>query len=84
MYMSFATVEWKIIFRDSGSMSQSTLISNRYVGAGVLGGTLDLMMESVLVALIKLVLVELMISSIIPCWLIMMRGGCDMSNTIPR
>ena len=29
MYMSFATVEWKIIFRDSGSRSESTLISNR-------------------------------------------------------
>ena len=43
--MSFATVEWKIIFRDSSSRSESTLISNRSVGAGVLGGTFDLMLN---------------------------------------
>ena len=50
-------------------------MSNKYGVAGVLVGTLDLMLEFVLVAVFTLVLVELMISSIMPCWLMRMNGS---------
>ena len=59
-------------------------MSNKYGAAGVLEGTLDLMLEFVFVTVFTLVLVELIISSIIPCWLIMMKGGWDRSKSIPR
>ena len=63
IYVSLAPVEWKIICSGSGSRTESVFMSNKYGAAGVLGGTLDL----VVVAVFTLVLVELTISSIIPC-----------------
>ena len=84
MYISLATVEWKIICSGSGSRTASVFMSNKYGAAGVLGGTLDLMLEFVLVAVFTLVLVELTISSIIPYWLMRMKGGWDRSKTKPR
>ena len=58
-------------------------MSNKYGATGVLGRTSDLMLEFVLVAVFTLVLVELTISSIIPCWLMRMKGGWVRSKTIP-
>ena len=84
MYISLATVEWNIICGGSGSRTASVFMSNKYGAAGVLGGTLDLMLEFVLVAVFTLVLVELTISSIIPYWLMRMKGGWDRSKTKPR
>ena len=84
IYINLATVEWKIICSGSDSRTESVFMSNKYGAAGVLGGTLDLMLEFVLVAVFTLVLVELTISSIIPCWLMRMKGGWDRSKTIPR
>ena len=82
IYISLATVEWKITCRGSGSRSESVVMSNNYGAAGVLGGTLDLMLELVSVAVFTLVFVELIISSIIPCWLMRMNGGSDRSKLI--
>ena len=84
IYISLATVEWKITCRDSGSRSESVFMSNKYGAAGVFGGTLDLMLEFVSVAVLALVFVELIISSIIPCWLMRTNGGSNGSKTIPR
>ena len=68
IYISLATVEWNC--SGSGSRTASVFMSNKYGAAGVSGGT---MLEFVLVAVFTLVLVELTISSIIPCWLMRMK-----------
>ena len=82
MHLSLATVECKITCWDSGSRSEFVLMSNKYGAASVLGGTSDLIQEFVSVAVFTLVLVELIISSIIPG--MRMNRGSDRSNTILR